>query len=237
LDSSISQHEILLKGFQEERAAIQLEIDSFIYPILTIPSEISAEIFLWAVNHGYRLHPTRAPLSLLQVCKVWRALALSLPALWDTISEIGLARALSQGMENFITTWFSRAQTRPLSLNLTSGSEEETPHLHSVISQHASRLQNLVLLISSGSFPNLASIQPFPLLRDLGLHCVGGMVNPQTPMLLFDGAPLLRTLSLGIAPSTLLMPWSQLTKFSASEISLQECLGVLPLLTSLHEFH
>ncbi|KAJ7092114.1 hypothetical protein C8R43DRAFT_1049929 [Mycena crocata] len=229
LDRLISQHEISPQELQDERAAVKLEIDNFVYPILTLPAEISAELFLWTLDDDQRPHSLTPPLSLLGVCREWRALALSVPALWDRVAEVEF-----QG----ITTWFSRAGSRPLSLNLIIG--ETTPHLRSLISRHASRLQSLDLLLSSDSLLDLADIQLFPLLHDLGLYSMDldEIANPTNPIPVFSGAPLLHTLWLeNLPPSTVMMPWSQLTKLTASGISLEECLGVLPLLTSLCEFY
>ncbi|KAJ6562757.1 hypothetical protein DFH09DRAFT_1478793 [Mycena vulgaris] len=237
LDSSISQHEISLQKLKEERTAVQLQLDGFVYPILTIPPEISAEIFLWCSAHiQCRPHPSNAPLLFLKVCRAWRALALSVPALWDSVPEAEFT--VPEQMEELITAWFSHAGTRPLSLDLPYLGHE-SPHLHSLVSRHASRLQTLGLCIDADCYPSLADIRPFPLLRDLNLYSMGDMLKQSSaPMPLFRDAPLLRNLWLeNLAPSTLAMPWSQLTKFTASLVSLQECLVVLPLLTSLDEFH
>ncbi|KAJ7655344.1 hypothetical protein B0H17DRAFT_1099256 [Mycena rosella] len=110
--------------------------------------------------------------------------------------------------------------------------------MHSLILRHASRLQSLELFTHRDCFFELADIRPFPLLRDLMLGSFGGMLQSSgAPIPVFSGAPLLRHLSLeDMAPSALLMPWSQLTKFTGVLVSLQECLGVLRLTPSLCEF-
>ncbi|KAJ7234534.1 hypothetical protein C8J57DRAFT_1531474 [Mycena rebaudengoi] len=91
-------------------------------------------------------------------------------------------------------------------------------------------------MANSSVFSDLRGIQPFPVLRDLPL-CSLDNVEPDAQIPLFRGAPLLRHLSLeGLPPSSLVMPWAQLTKLTAGLISLQECLGVLRLATSLYEF-
>ncbi|KAJ7167781.1 hypothetical protein C8R46DRAFT_870883, partial [Mycena filopes] len=58
-------------------------------PALTLPVEITSEIFLCCLprTSEYFLPPTfespvRAPMLLLQICRTWRAIALSSPRLW-----------------------------------------------------------------------------------------------------------------------------------------------------------
>ncbi|KAJ6627748.1 hypothetical protein B0H10DRAFT_358846 [Mycena sp. CBHHK59/15] len=238
LEVSISQQEHLLQQLKEQRAAVQLQLDLFIYPILTLPREITSEIFLWCSAHNCNEpHPSLAPLLLLKVCRAWRALALSVPALWDSLADAEFR--VPEKMEDLITTWFSRAGARPLSLHVTYIGDPESFHMHSLIRRHASRLESLDLCTDGDCFSDLADIRPFPLLRDLTLASLGGMLEPNgNPIPVFSGAPLLRHLSVEhLAPSALMMPWSQLTKFTAILVTLQECLGVLRLATSLCEFH
>lgn len=141
-----------------------------------------------------------------------------------------------QQSKAFVTTWFSRAGTRPLSLGIIYPPHTESAHLEFVIRRHSSQLQCLDIMANSSVFSDLRGIQPFPVLRDLPL-CSLDNVEPDAQIPLFRGAPLLRHLSLeGLPPSSLVMPWAQLTKLTAGLISLQECLGVLRLATSLYEF-
>ncbi|KAJ7098247.1 hypothetical protein C8R44DRAFT_811150 [Mycena epipterygia] len=183
-----------------------------------------------------RMLPSLAPLMLLGVCRAWRTLALSVPALWDTITEVEFQ--IPKTMDDFITTWFSRAGARPLSLSVIYTGDPDSHHLYSVMKRHASRLQSLDLWIDGHPYSHLADIGPFPILRDLSLVSLGDALEPNgTPVPAFSDAPLLQHLSLeSLAPSALSMPWSQLTKFSASLVSLQECLGVLRSATFLCEF-
>ncbi|KAJ7166746.1 hypothetical protein C8R46DRAFT_1271683, partial [Mycena filopes] len=69
--------------FAEEKIAIQKSLDSIVYPILTIPVEITAEIL------GHCLPDTPAPPSLriapmmlTRICRQWRNIACSTPRLW-----------------------------------------------------------------------------------------------------------------------------------------------------------
>ncbi|KAJ7474798.1 hypothetical protein FB451DRAFT_1464872 [Mycena latifolia] len=182
------------------------------------------------------MNPYLPPLLLLQVCKAWRAVAVSTPALWDTIGETEFSNA--ENMENAITSWFGHAGSRPLSLDITYIGERDSTHLHSLICRHASRLQSLALCIED-DFSDLADIRPFPLLRHLTLISFGRMGEPNgIPIPAFGDAPLLRHLKIhNLPPSRLMIPWSQLTNFTATLVALEECLGVLRLATALEEFH
>jgi hypothetical protein len=88
-----AHHESMLEDLKQRRSAIlseQTELNLVAYPVLllTLPPEITAEIFKWCIDTGMRLLPSVAPLLLTRICRDWRALAFSNPALWDTISEI-----------------------------------------------------------------------------------------------------------------------------------------------------
>ncbi|KAJ7474824.1 hypothetical protein FB451DRAFT_1464943 [Mycena latifolia] len=237
LGISISQHERLLQELKEQRAAVQLQLDRFVYPILTLPPEITSEIFLWCSEptRGV-MYPSVAPLLILQVCRAWRAIAVSTPALWDTIRTTESDNP--KNMENAIKSWFGRAGSHPLSLDFTYSGRRDSMHLHSLICRYASRLQSLELC-SEGDFSDLTDIRPFPLLRHLTLISIGGTLDSNgTPIPPFGSAPLLCHLEIhNLPPSRLMIPWSQLTNFTATLVALEECLGVLRLATALEEFH
>ncbi|KAF8217981.1 hypothetical protein K438DRAFT_15775 [Mycena galopus ATCC 62051] len=231
LNATISHHESTLQELKQQRSAILSELNLVVYPVLTLPPEITAEIFKWCIDTGMRLLPSLAPLLLTQICRDWRALALSTPALWDTITEVEGHDPLR--VEQLVTTWFSRAGTRPLSL----GSLPESVPLQSVICRYASQLQSLDMVTNSGVFSNFDTIQSFPLLRDLMICCLGGYEPDGGQIQLFDSAPSLRHLSLdSVPPWAVAIPWAQLTKLTISSTSLDDCLIVLRWATSLHEF-
>ncbi|KAJ7901150.1 hypothetical protein B0H14DRAFT_2670832 [Mycena olivaceomarginata] len=234
LNATIYHHESILQELKQRRSAILSELNLVVYPVLTLPPEITAEIFKWCIDTTKRLLPSLAPSLLTQICRDWRALALSTPALWDTITEIRLEghdQALQ--VERLVTTWFSRAGTRPLSLGIIS----ESVPLESVIRRYASQLQSLEMMTDYGVFSDFNAIQSFPLLRDLDLCCLGGYEPDGGEIQLFDSAPSLRRLSLeSVPPWAVAMPWAQLTKITISATSLCDCLNVLRWATSLHEF-
>ncbi|KAJ6533032.1 hypothetical protein B0H19DRAFT_876733, partial [Mycena capillaripes] len=95
-----------------ERERLQAESDAIVYPVLSLPPEVTTEIFLRCVpcEPNPRPSPTQAPLLLAQICRQWRQIALHTPALW---------RCLLFGDEmpvEFLHIWLSRSGNHPLSL-------------------------------------------------------------------------------------------------------------------------
>ncbi|KAJ7043096.1 hypothetical protein C8F04DRAFT_1251264 [Mycena alexandri] len=239
LDISIIHHRSgSLTELEERRADVQAKLDAFIFPILTLPPEITAEIFLHDVsaildyNHQYHRNPCRNILRLLLVCRGWRALALSVPALWSTL-DLGLIgfcwKAPEVEMEGQINGWFERAAALPLFLTWTGTTKEDgSGHIASIIERYAPRLEFLSLGLYSGNL----SIPLLPSLRTLHLSdhtYIDGLADtPGSSVLTLREAPQLRNLVLyQIPPMSLVVPWELLESFIASVVSPQHCLDVL----------
>ncbi|KAJ7249720.1 hypothetical protein B0H12DRAFT_1019546, partial [Mycena haematopus] len=61
------------------------QLDSVVYPVLTLPPEITSEIFCHCLpteRQSDIVNPKEAPLVLTQVCGLWRNIAISTPELW-----------------------------------------------------------------------------------------------------------------------------------------------------------
>ncbi|KAJ7223927.1 hypothetical protein C8J57DRAFT_969121, partial [Mycena rebaudengoi] len=87
VDGLITQQRRVLEGLEARRTSIQLQLDRVPYPILTLPLEITSEIFIQCLPEppaleNAHIDALQAPLLLLHICKEWRRIALSLPALW-----------------------------------------------------------------------------------------------------------------------------------------------------------
>ncbi|KAJ7097111.1 hypothetical protein B0H15DRAFT_928505 [Mycena belliarum] len=72
-----------------ELVETRLHMDNAVYPVLTLPPEITCEIFLQCVESEEtsrsRLSPAFAPLLLIQICRSWRLIALAAPPLWNSV--------------------------------------------------------------------------------------------------------------------------------------------------------
>ncbi|KAJ6505285.1 hypothetical protein C8R45DRAFT_753118, partial [Mycena sanguinolenta] len=82
LNANISHHESILQELKQQRSTILTELNLVAYPVLTLPPEITAEIFKWCIDTRLRPLPSVASLLLTRICRDWRALAFSTPALW-----------------------------------------------------------------------------------------------------------------------------------------------------------
>ncbi|KAJ7899655.1 hypothetical protein B0H13DRAFT_1528413, partial [Mycena leptocephala] len=74
-----------LSALREEKILAQEQHDSYKYPVLTLPKETVSEIFM----HVLPAYPSFPPLTgflsptlLTHICRTWREIALSIPALW-----------------------------------------------------------------------------------------------------------------------------------------------------------
>ncbi|KAF8175470.1 hypothetical protein K438DRAFT_1608588, partial [Mycena galopus ATCC 62051] len=58
------------------------ELDSIVYPVLSLPPEITSHIFIQSLPEDTRPSPRSAPLLLVQICRSWRVIAIATPDLW-----------------------------------------------------------------------------------------------------------------------------------------------------------
>ncbi|KAJ7681219.1 hypothetical protein B0H17DRAFT_912692, partial [Mycena rosella] len=95
-------------------------------PVLTLPHEITSEIFIhclppspvFSAQFPDGPNALEAPLLLLQICKKWSSIAISTPDLWVYLRVNVGRRPPSPQLEKFIEDWFHRAGSRPLSLSV-----------------------------------------------------------------------------------------------------------------------
>ncbi|KAJ7053432.1 hypothetical protein C8F01DRAFT_554142 [Mycena amicta] len=91
LDERILQTEMQLENLKAQRVLVEQELSKIVYPILSLPSELTTKIFASAVATGVAEHKP-VLLQLAAVCQQWRAVALDNPVLWQCIaftSDVG----------------------------------------------------------------------------------------------------------------------------------------------------
>ncbi|KAJ7130734.1 hypothetical protein C8R43DRAFT_1024765 [Mycena crocata] len=119
LQKQIQDTQRLLNALQKEAKGIQDDLSSIVYPILSIPNEITAEIFRHCMPVDGRVVPSvsDAPLVLARICRHWRQIALSMSHLWSGIRIDFGQTAVSEHML-IMGQWFQLAKTSPLSIVL-----------------------------------------------------------------------------------------------------------------------
>ncbi|KAJ7608209.1 hypothetical protein FB45DRAFT_1067583 [Roridomyces roridus] len=171
-------------------------------PVLSLPPEITAEIFVFSLPASPELRGLAglsSPSLFLQLCRLWRDIALGTPALWSSIN-VDLEK--------------SNDARRKRQLR------EYAPFVEAIV-LHVSRWQHLDIGVPRASFPDITA--PMPLLLSAA---VDWRDDPDTsqqttsvapPVPIFQSAPNLRTVSLDFEynPYTRPLPWSQITTLTA----------------------
>ncbi|KAJ6596355.1 hypothetical protein DFH09DRAFT_1357439 [Mycena vulgaris] len=221
----------------QRRRLLQLQLDSIVYPVLTLPREITSEIFTACMPPADEAtpFPTHPPILLLHVCRAWRHIALSTPAFWAALYlHIGRRDDAPerQGVMDLAYSWFSRACSLPIRLVLRGSRPLECDLTYRIVHQHAATLRHLTLRLDWIDFHKLPDLGPLPGLRTLTLGHVYGHDRRSRDVLtraFYAAAPQLRdvTLERGIHPRMVSLPWRQLTTVVGDGFTVVECLRVL----------
>ncbi|KAJ6562389.1 pyridoxal phosphate-dependent transferase [Mycena capillaripes] len=215
LDPEQRSFPITSSALQAERALAQERLDSYKYPVLTLPSEIVSEIFLHFLP-TYPLCPPLtglfSPILLTHICHEWREIALSTPMLWRAI-------AIPSSIErraHIVETWLNRSGHCPLSIELNGRKAFEQPPkvFVSVILRRARWEYFNLTLDDAPPLSHLASFEgPTPLLKHLDLSIEQELYPLVT--VTFPEAPLLRSVILDEdAAISVILPWAQLTSLT-----------------------
>ncbi|KAK7002223.1 F-box domain-containing protein [Favolaschia claudopus] len=219
LEAQILEIQNSLSILRAAKSLAEQRLRSYIYPILSLPIEITTEIFL----HSLPPYPDAPPLSgrhsptrLSHVCRHWRAIALRTPQLWramkifgDTLQEVKKAVALAP-------LWLARSGHQPLSLDTV---DSLNPALSSALLEHRERWEHLAL--SRRGWHLLKAAGFMPMLHSLKLRYLG------SPSLKSSrNVPRLRTVLLD-ACMVENLPWSQLTSLTLRYIATEECRSIL----------
>ncbi|KAJ7682438.1 hypothetical protein DFH06DRAFT_1464158 [Mycena polygramma] len=216
------------------------------YPVLTLPAEITQEIFVHCLPPSTvnefdetgiqivvgELAPrigelaSDAPMLLLRICRAWRDIALSTPELWSTLQlqiervdpGSGVVPKETSMIEAYIDQWFSRAAQRPLALGFHRDDDDD-PLMGCEFPTDCS------LSLSQDDLDELGlDKMDFPLLQRATLgYAYGPDPNSDDPVVIFENAPQFHSISL-IGPASLsyyTLPSLQLTTFDGGISDLQ----------------
>ncbi|KAJ7866321.1 hypothetical protein B0H13DRAFT_2281454 [Mycena leptocephala] len=235
LDAQISHLECSLSALREEKTLAQERLDSYKYPVLTLPNEIVSDIFMhflptWPYSHFPPLTGLFSPTLLTHICRRWREIALGTPALWTAIgsSRDGVP---SEIKAHIFDLWLKRSRLSPLSVQIVDRDHRmDVAEILAAVVPHRARWEHLELYLPPSHLPNIIN-GPMPLLRHLDLAL---NIYPGTDILAFREVPLLRTAVLnGAAASSIILPWAQLTSLTLTNVYPRACAPILQQTSNL----
>ncbi|KAJ7679139.1 hypothetical protein DFH06DRAFT_505892 [Mycena polygramma] len=239
IDAEIAEVPAKFGPLTNERNDVLAALKSIVYPILTLPPEITIEIFLqYVADERLRLPtsyvpPLRGPPLLASICRAWRRIALSLGKIWADV-------IVGQTTEMLFQCCLARAGQQPLLLDMDIRQPYSRP-LFAAAVQYSEQWQEFACTIDLSSLSFSMTMDAIrgriPLLRKLEL--AGTTHNgPPAHITAFSDAPQLRELDIvGFPrPSPTLVPWAQLISlrcwmYDTAEVV--EMLGRTPRLEEL----
>ncbi|KAJ7473280.1 hypothetical protein FB451DRAFT_1398406 [Mycena latifolia] len=191
VEAQLHELQCRIHALETERDELKDDLSSIVYPILTIPNEITSEIFEHCLPVGNRRGRPRcqtAPLLLTAICRHFRQVCLATPALWTSIN-LDLPRgwahttnkvALGKGVAELVGRWFTRTGSCPLSFTLRGINSQTDSYILRALADFSSQWHHLDLDVQSQDFTHLAQIDgPFPMLRRLAIpsHLTSDLVH------------------------------------------------------------
>nr|GAT53100.1 predicted protein [Mycena chlorophos] len=217
------------------------------FPIRSLPAEIVAEVFKHCADGDHnRASPRSCPLLLLRVCRLWRDIASSTPALWSTFNyDLGYPGQNVASMDwdalfRATDSWLSRAGSRTLDVSITElprwPSENDTAAQQFILrtlQQHGPRIARLHLQLYHSDFQLLNGIEvEFSQLEELGVSSEVEFGDPT--LQIFAHAKRLRKVHLeDIDLPDVPFPRHQVQEFSSEGCMAAECLYSLQVLPNL----
>ncbi|KAJ7658177.1 hypothetical protein DFH06DRAFT_1131185 [Mycena polygramma] len=242
IDNEIAELHKRLAHLATERKPIVEALRSAVYPVLSLPPEITAEIFLQYFNGaeiGGLIYPRvkawpppGGPLPLAGICRAWRDIALALHPIWSNFDILTSPNAIPT-TEKLLECWLPRAGNHPLDVSLRAQDSLYTtlaPYFHQLRSLHCS-------VDSASTFPSHLFRGRVPLLATLALSFNDTTDGLPTPIDAFADCPQLRKVVLSyFTLPWVALPWGQLTHLDLLEQTVAECVEILhhtPLLETL----
>ncbi|KAJ6569270.1 hypothetical protein B0H19DRAFT_1373499 [Mycena capillaripes] len=202
-------------------------LDSLVYAILTLPAEISAEIFLqYVAEHPLHLPDSYTSLSrpplLACICRTWRQIALNLQEIW---SDITVERIATKPL---LQCCLARAGGSPLALDMDFRGEN-AECLFTAAAQYCMQWETLRTSLDiplafpmeqvKGRILRLRKLVLIPYLNDF---------DTTTPVTAFCEAPQLREVELDeISLTSITLPWAQLTHLACGRINVAQVVEML----------
>ncbi|KAJ6613145.1 hypothetical protein B0H10DRAFT_2049688 [Mycena sp. CBHHK59/15] len=227
LRSRLAELDTLIDTLTAERRRLQAASDLIVYPVLSLPTEITSKIFQYTLLSIPRPSPPEAPLLLTQICREWRAIAVNDHHLWQSIlfEDIGSLELLN--------LWLSRSGNLPLSYSLLSSDPAQAESLLEASILHAHRWQDVTLTLPLPTFAKLEINQiNLPVLRKISLAIRSATYTGVVTFgntITIQNAPLLLEAHVTTIPHVQFdLPWPQLTTLTLRHnVEFSDCLSLL----------
>ncbi|KAJ7641454.1 hypothetical protein FB45DRAFT_1125274, partial [Roridomyces roridus] len=205
-----------MAALRTERDAVTRDLQSVVYPVLSLPNEIMGEIFTQYVD------TERNPMLLTWVCRSWREVALSTSRLW-TCSWVNLPVKM-------VALWLSRSGSLPLDVDVEFKDPQSSEELCKILSGYWARLE--AFSVQTKMREELLHLpRAFSRLRKLQIY------SPHVVLQSFD-APQLREVVLhshSLKEWRNILPCVQLTKVELLVCNIEEYLVLLSQTINLEE--
>ncbi|KAK7051897.1 F-box domain-containing protein [Favolaschia claudopus] len=195
-----------LRELRIAQDAVQRRLRCYKYPVLSLPTEIIAEVFrqlLPSYPSPAASRGTLSPTNLTHVCRKWREIALGIPSLWRAVKLIPQPNLKGRESRDCVAAlWAKSSGSYPLSI------DADIQYLaaflpHRTRWEHLSIRLDLFRIFEGGSLPSLKSLR-------LSADHYGCPAK-------IDDAPLLRRVFIrGFDPQNVALPWEHLTILSVT---------------------
>ncbi|KAJ7447865.1 hypothetical protein B0H11DRAFT_2202588 [Mycena galericulata] len=240
IDDEMADLQAKLASLAAARKHILKTLQSVVYPVLTLPPEITAQIFIHCVDtaHIGRYGPSRyprapitkdgghGPLSLASVCRAWRDIALALGPIWSSYRLFTVENSLPR-TEKLLQCWLPRAGVHPLEIDLEYLAT--TNALCTLLAPYSPQWRRFSCGMRTPiSFPSHLIQGRLPMLRTLEIALQAEEDDPATQVTAFADAPQLREVHLiGCTLPWISLPWIQLTSLQLTGQDYTQCIEIL----------
>ncbi|KAK6969005.1 F-box domain-containing protein [Favolaschia claudopus] len=216
IDTEIAALEARLGHLKTAREPVAIALDSIVYPILSIPVEITSLIFSygsWIVD--FNDMKRKGPLFLAQICRAWREIVFNTPSMWSRVRAAidSLTKPLPVKWPDLLQSWLARSGNQPLYLNLLAGNNMvEAEPLCTIAADYSKQWRSFSCSLNDSVCSAIDRIQGHtPFLHELILESEPGFSTP-LPITAFSVAPELRKVELySLPPACIALSWGQLT--------------------------
>lgn len=215
----IAQLNALIAGLDAERRHLQAQSDAIIYPVLSLPPELTSLIFIQSLPSASlpRPSPLDSPLLVAQICRQWRDIAIGTPELWKSIALV------DSHSPELLAVWLLRSARCPLTISLDDVNADRASTLLKVCKPHADRWEDIDLCLPDEAMLGLRDIPRMPLLRKTSVSTRGAYRPGSKERFDFTEVPLLRVAVIQTSPDLeFVLPWNQLASLTLSN-PIQAC--------------